>query len=85
MDAVLVAAGASVIVGALALVGNIYGAKKAAKQTETLVVYRIDQLEKKVDKHNCVIGRMYKAEARLDVQEEQIDVANHRIDDLEKG
>lgn len=39
--------------------------------------YRIEQLEKKVEKHNSVVERTY-------VIEEQIKVANHRIDDLEK-
>ena len=39
--------------------------------------YRLEQLEKKVEKHNNVIERMTLAE-------EQIKVANHRIDDLEK-
>lgn len=39
--------------------------------------YRIEQLEKKVEKHNSVVERTY-------VIEEQIKVANHRIDDLER-
>ncbi len=38
--------------------------------------YRIEQLEKKVDKHNGVVERTYR-------MEEQIKVANHRIADLE--
>ena len=38
--------------------------------------YRIEQLEKKVDEHNGY-GK------RIPVIEEQIRVANHRIDDLE--
>ena len=39
--------------------------------------YRIEQLEKKVEKHNSVVERTY-------VIEEQIKVANHWIDDLER-
>lgn len=39
--------------------------------------YRIEQLEKKVEKHNSVVERTY-------VIEEQIKVVNHRIDDLER-
>ena len=38
--------------------------------------YRIAELEKKVEKHNSVIERTL-------VLEEQMKVANHRIDDLE--
>ena len=49
-----------------------------------LTTYRIKQLEKKVDKHNTVIDRTYKVESRLDVIDEEIKVANHRISDLEE-
>ena len=47
-------------------------------------LYRISQLEKKQDKHNTLIERMYKVEDRLNIDEEKIKVANHRITDLEK-
>ena len=40
--------------------------------------YRIEQLEKKVDKHNNFAER-------IPVVEEQIKVINHRIEDLERG
>lgn len=39
--------------------------------------YRIEQLEKKVDKHNHFAERM-------PVIEEQVKVINHRIEDLER-
>ncbi len=45
--------------------------------------YRIEQLEKKVDKHNNLIERTYKLEKALAVIDEQQKVANHRISDLE--
>lgn len=47
-------------------------------------LYRIDELEKKVQKHNNLIERTYAIEKRLDVDEEKIRVANHRIKDLEQ-
>lgn len=47
-------------------------------------LYRIEMLEKKQDKHNTLIERMYKLEDRVNVDEEKIKVANHRIEDLEK-
>jgi hypothetical protein len=43
------------------------------------------QLEKKVEKHNTVIERTYKLEEIQAVMQEQIRVANHRIQDLEEG
>ncbi len=47
-------------------------------------LYRIEQLEKKVEKHNNFIERVYELERVTDVHEEKIKVANHRIDDLEE-
>jgi hypothetical protein len=42
-----------------------------------IISYRIEQLEKEVDKHNNFAER-------VPILEEQMKVANHRIDDLEK-
>lgn len=50
-----------------------------------LTTYRIEQLEKEVAKHNNLVERVYKLEQHNAVQDEKIEVANHRIDDLEKG
>ena len=47
------------------------------KQT-ALMAYRLEQLEKKVDKHNQVIERTYKLEERASVIEAE-------IDDMKKG
>lgn len=38
-----------------------------------LMTYRIEQLEKKVDKHNSVIDRTYHLEAEVEVIENEID------------
>lgn len=62
--------------------GNKKNEKTATEQTK-LTLYRIDQLEQKVNKHNNLIDRMYKVEDRLNVDEEKIKVANNRIKDLE--
>lgn len=75
------AALATVIVGVLSFLGTAIGSFGGIK----LMTYRIEQLEKKVEKHNSVIERTYKLEEAQKVQEEQIKVANHRIDDLERG
>lgn len=80
----------AIITSGLSLVGVIvtviYGNKKNAdKVTEqtSLTIYRIDELEKKVNKHNNLIERTYAIEKRLAIDEEKIKVANHRIEDLE--
>ena len=69
-----------IAVSVITLIGTIltvYGGNK-------LIVYRIEQLEKRVNKHNNLIERTFKIEERLTRDEEQIKVANHRIEDLEK-
>ena len=67
------------VIGAalLTFIGSIYATRKTASKTEALIVYRIDKLEEKVDKHNSVIERTYKLEGRADL-------LCQRIDDLEK-
>lgn len=72
-----------VIVGLLSLAGTLIGSIAGIMTANKLTNYRIDQLEKKVDKHNGLIERMYGVEQRAEVLEEKIKVANHRIDDLE--
>lgn len=67
------------ITGGMAVVSNVIVA--VANNSRTL--YRIDQLEKKVEKHNNFVERIYECERILDVHDEKIKVANHRIDDLE--
>lgn len=73
----------AVIVGGLAFLGTLAGAYMANKKQTAIWAYRLEELEKKVDKHNQVIERTYELESRADVIDEQIKVANHRIADLE--
>lgn len=54
------------------------------EKTRALMEYKMDELTKRVDKHNNVIERTYKLEQEFEVQQEQIKVANHRIQDLER-
>ena len=70
----------TVIVAFLSLIGTFGGTFSGIK----LISYRIEQLEKRVEKHNNLIERTYKLEEKVVLQEEQIKVANHRIDDLER-
>ena len=74
----------SIVIAILSLAGTIIGSLLGILASNKLVVYRIEQLEKKVDKHNNLIERVYKIEQHEAVVDEEIKVANHRIDDLEK-
>lgn len=62
---------------------SLVSAVIVATMTNRVTVYRIGQLEKKVDKHNNLIERTYAIEKRLDVDEEKIRVANDRLKDIE--
>lgn len=73
----------TVIVAIISLTGTLFGTLGGIVASGKLTGYRIDRLEEQVKKHNSVIERMYKLEERTAVVEEQVKVANHRIDDLE--
>lgn len=65
-----------IIVAILSLIGTVLGSLGGVMVSSRLTTYRIEQLEKKVEKHNKVMERTF-------VLEEQIKVANHRLSDLE--
>ena len=67
-----------IIVAIIALFGTAIGTGGGILASSKLTNHRIEQLEKKVDKHNTIIERTYRLE-------EKMKVANHRIEDLEKG
>ena len=73
----------TIIVAMLSLVGTLIGSFGGILTANKLINYRIQELEKKVEKHNQVIERVYKIEQHEAVVDEEIKVANHRIADLE--
>lgn len=75
----------SIIIAVLSFLGTLLGAYIANRKSAAIMEYRLQQLEKKVDKHNTVIERTYALEKRADVIDEKINVANHRIADLESA
>lgn len=81
----------ALITGLFTLIGVVitvvYGNKQTAKKiqaTSNLTLYRLEQVEKKQDKHNNLIERMFKTERHDAVVDEEIKVINHRIEDLEE-
>ena len=75
----------AVIVAALGLLGTLAGSYLANRKATALVVYRLEQLELKVGKHNNLVERTYALEEAAALLEERVKVANHRIADLEKA
>ena len=68
----------------LGLAGTLAGSYLANRKSTALIVYRLEQLEQKVSKHNKLVERTYALEEAVALAEERQKVANHRIDDLEK-
>ena len=64
---------ANIIIAVCGCIGSIIGSFGGFR----LISYRVEQLEKKVDKHNNFAER-------LPVVEEQIKVINHRLEDIEE-
>lgn len=57
-----------IIVALFALIGTGFGTVASAR----LTIYRIEQLEKKMDKHNGLMERMFKLEERMCGAEDDI-------------
>lgn len=74
----------TVIVSLISLIGTLGGTFGGILVANKLTNYRIEQLEKKVEKHNHVIDRVNELEKQDAVEKEEIKVINHRIADLEE-
>jgi hypothetical protein len=73
-----------VIVALIGLGGSAIGSILGIIASSKLTLYRIKQLEEKVDKHNSVIERVYHLETQDAVINEEIGNLNQRINNLEK-
>ena len=80
METVISACISAAVTLAVCLISNSIQQEK----TRALMEYKISELTERVNKHNNTIERTFELERRMDVQEEQIKVANHRIEDLER-
>lgn len=74
----------AIIVAVLGLMGTLAGSYLANRKSTALVIYRLEQLEQKVSKHNNLVERTYALEEAVELIKERQKVANHRIDDLEQ-
>lgn len=57
----------AIVTGVITLIGTI----SSNHMTHSKTMYRIDELEKKVEKHNNLVERMYIAEGEIKVLEEK--------------
>ena len=66
----------TIIVALISLAGTLIGSLGGIVVSSKMTNYRIEQLEKKVDKHNNFAEK-------IPIINEQIKVINHRLEDLE--
>lgn len=62
-----------VIVAVLSLIGTLIGTFGGIVTANKLTTYRIEQLEKKVEKHNNVVERVFILEKQEAVMEEELE------------
>lgn len=63
----------TIIVAIITLVGTIGSGVLSAVISNNLIKYRVEQLEKKVDKRNNLIDRMYKVESDIKLIREEVE------------
>ena len=61
-----------IIVSLIGVLGTFAGSYFTNRKSMALIVYRLEQLEEKVNKHNNLIDRMYKAETNIEVIQEEV-------------
>ena len=61
-----------IVVGILSLTGTLIGSLAGIMTSNKLMLYRIDRLEEKVNKHNNLIERMYECEKNIDIIKTEI-------------
>ena len=66
-----------IISAILSLVGTLVGTFGGILVSQNLITYRIEQLEKKIEKHNGVVERTY-------VVEGQVKELQHEVADLKE-
>ena len=73
----------TIIVALISLLGTLGGTFGGIVVSNRLTNFRLEQLEKKVEKHNSVIERTYDLEEKQAVQNEKINEVEKKIGELE--
>ena len=67
-----------VIVAIIGLIGTFVCALLGGLMSSNVIKTRIDALEKKVDKHNNLIERMYRVEGKIEELEHDVSDLKHK-------
>lgn len=63
----------------ISLIGSLAGTFAGIVASGRLTGYRIEQLEKKVEKHNSLVERTYSLERQLSILDTRIDAIEHEV------
>ena len=74
----------TIIVGILSLAGTLGGSLFGILAANKLTTFRIEELEKKVEKHNNVIERVVLLEQSVNTAWKRIDEIHDTIDEIKK-
>lgn len=61
-----------IIVALIGVLGTFARSYFTNRKSMALIIYRLEQLEKKVNEHNNLVDRMYKAETNIEVMQEEV-------------
>lgn len=73
----------AVIVAVLGFLGTVIGSVIGVLTANRLVNYRLEQLEKKVDKHNNLVERTYHLEQDVELLKKDRDYIQDEIEHIE--
>lgn len=62
----------TVLVALLSLLGTVSGSLAGILSTQRLTNYKLEQLQKEVARHNCLVERTYSLEARMQLAEKEL-------------
>lgn len=74
----------TIVVALLSLLGTAFGSIGGVLTANRLTNYRIEQLEKQVEKHNKVVDRTYELEKDVSLAFQMIDEEKTQISQLRK-
>lgn len=75
----------TIIVAAISLVGTLAGSYFANNKTIALLSYRLEQLERKVEKHNSVVERTFQLENNMQTAFSRIDEIRGELHDHQEA
>lgn len=67
----------AIISGLCVAVPSIIATISTNKKNNDLVIYRIDELDKKVKEHNSLVDRMYRIEGDVKILQEKVNEISH--------